>query len=98
MRIYEQSKTPNKSIVQLKTTRTGIEQSIKHINKKGYFKKREQCGTCKYSGRVHVGLGYHMDSSCDREEGYWREWNGISNRQCKFYEEKSKVNIERVKA
>lgn len=86
--MFRESMTPNKSVVELKVTSRGYTSKIKYINKKGTFKKCEQCKGCKHLGKVQIGLWFALDISCDREEGYWKEHRGSTDRKCKYFEGK----------
>lgn len=86
--MLEETLTPSKSYIEYKGTSKGHQVQIKYINKKGTFKKRPQCNTCKYLGKVQVGLYYAMGISCDCVEGFWKEPKGNTNRNCAYYQEK----------
>lgn len=86
--MFRESITPNKSIVEFKVTSKGHTSKIKYINKKGTFKRRVQCNECRHLGKVQIGLGFALDISCDREEGYWKEHRGNTDRKCKYFKSK----------
>lgn len=83
--MFRESLTPSKSVVELKVKGRWYTSKIKYINKKGTFKRCDQCSTCKYLGKVQIGLGFVLDISCDREEGFWKEHRGRTDRKCKYY-------------
>jgi len=75
--------SPDKS----KIVRKGNMISIKHVNKKGDVKKREQCDSCSHLDKYQAGLGYAFMPCCSREDG-WRAMWGETTRKCKFYDKK----------
>jgi hypothetical protein len=91
VRLFSQSITPEKSVIETIRKGKGIEQRIKYINKKGTFQLREQCSQCKHYGKVQLGLGYNIFPSCDREEGFWKELKGKTDKPCKYFAGKGAV-------
>lgn len=83
-----ESFTPEKSQIVTKINGKHVEQRIKYINKKGTFRRTEQCKDCKFCGKVQLGLGFAFDISCDRDEGFWRMSVGKTDKPCKYFQPK----------
>lgn len=77
--------TPDKT--EVKTTSNSI--SVKNVGCKGVIKKREACKTCQRLGIYQAGI-LAWSHCCNREDG-WRKLSGITEKPCKFYLEKGKV-------
>jgi len=90
MKLDMESYTPEKSQVITKVKGRGIEQRIKYINRKGTFKRTEKCKDCRFCGKVQIGLGITgLDISCDREDGFWKQASGSTDKLCKYFELKA---------
>lgn len=83
---FQKSLTPDKSRIAVTITKWGGTKRVAFINKKGTFKYRNQCATCKFRGKVQAGLGYHVNPTCDRDGETWRLMSGSTNKNCKFWE------------
>lgn len=74
-------KTKSVFIVKGKKTTIGV----RYINKKGTYKSRQQCNTCKHLGYILRGInGTYKESTCDRDGVTWRECSGSTSIKCKF--------------
>lgn len=79
-------KTTFKTIAMNTLEKTSLNIGIKHINKKGTFKKREKCNSCQFHGYVPYGLyGNYKNDTCDRDIITWRECKGKTIKTCNYF-------------